>query len=81
VYVKNADAVVKKAETARAKILRPVADQFNGDRSASIQDPYDQVWHIATHLKDVSTAEMKKRAAALAAGAEKAQDKDSTESS
>jgi len=80
VYVKNADAVVKKAETAGAKILRPVTDQFYGDRSGSIQDPFGHVWHIATHVKDVSTAEMKKRAAALAAGAEKAQAKDSTES-
>ena len=80
VYVKNADAVIRKAQAAGAKILRPVTDQFYGDRSGSIQDPFGHVWHIATHVKDVSVAEMKKRAAAMAADAEKAQAKDSTES-
>ena len=80
VYVKNVDAVVKKAEAAGAKIVRPVTDQFYGDRSGSIQDPFGHIWHIATHVKDVSLAEMKKRAAAMAAEAGKSQARDSTES-
>jgi PhnB protein len=71
-YVKDVDAVAKKVVAAGAKLLRPVADQFYGDRSCSVEDPFGHVWHIATHVKDVSMREMKKRAAALASGAEKA---------
>jgi PhnB protein len=71
VYVKNAEAVVNKAVAAGAKLIRPTADQFYGDRSGSIQDPFGHVWHIATHIKDVSMKDMKKQSAALAANAEK----------
>jgi len=71
-YVKDVDAVAKKVVAAGAKLLRPVADQFYGDRSCSVEDPFGHVWHIATHVKDVSMREMKKRAAAMASGAEKA---------
>jgi len=71
-YVKNVDAIAKRVVAAGAKLLRPVADQFYGDRSCSVEDPFGHVWHIATHVKDVSMREMKKRAAALASGAEKA---------
>jgi len=67
-YVKDVDAVAKKVVAARAKLLRPVADQFYGDRSCSVEDPFGHVWHIATHVKDVSMREMKKRAAAMASG-------------
>lgn len=71
-YVKDVDAVAKKVVAAGAKLLRPVADQFYGDRSCSVEDPFGHVWHIATHVKDVSMREMKKHAAAMASGAEKA---------
>ncbi|HSV24044.1 MAG TPA: VOC family protein [Xanthobacteraceae bacterium] len=71
-YVKNVDAIAKRVVAAGAKLLRPVADQFYGDRSCSVEDPFGHVWHIATHVKDVSPREMKKHAAALASGAEKA---------
>jgi PhnB protein len=67
-YVKDVDAVAKKVVAAGAKLLRPVADQFYGDRSCSVEDPFGHVWHIATHVKDVSMREMKKRAAAMASG-------------
>lgn len=70
-YVKNVEAVANKAVAAGAKLLRPVADQFYGDRSGSVEDPFGHVWHIATHVKDVSMREMKKQAAALASGGEK----------
>lgn len=69
VYVKDADKVAKTAVAAGAKLLRPVADQFYGDRSGSLEDPFGHVWH-ATHTKDISMKEMKKRAAAMAATAE-----------
>lgn len=70
VYVKNVDAVVRKAVAAGAKLLRPVQEQFYGDRSGSLEDPFGHVWHLATHIKDISPKEMKKKAAEMAARAE-----------
>ena len=70
-YVKNADDVADRAVAAGAKMLRPVQDQFYGDRSGSVQDPFGHVWHVATHTKDISMSEMKKRAAAMASTADK----------
>jgi PhnB protein len=70
-YVVDADRVVKKAVAAGGKSLRPVADQFYGDRSGSREDPFGHVWHVATHIKDIPMKELKKRAAAMAASAEK----------
>ena len=66
-YVKNVDAVAKKAVAAGAKLVRPVTDRFYGDRSASLEDPFGHLWHVATHVKDVSLKEMKKQATTLAA--------------
>ena len=71
-YVHDVDKVAKKAVAAGAKLLRAVADQFYGDRSGSMEDPFGHVWHIATHIEDIPMKELKKRAAALAAAAEKA---------
>jgi PhnB protein len=71
-YVQDVDKVAKKAVAAGAKLLRPVADQFYGDRSGSLEDPFGHVWHIATHVQDIPMNELKKRAAAMAASAEKA---------
>ena len=70
-YVKNSDDVAERAVAAGAKMLRPVQDQFYGDRSGSVEDPFGHVWHVATHTKDISMSEMKKRAAAMASTAEK----------
>jgi PhnB protein len=70
-YVKNADDVADRAVAAGAKMLRPVQDQFYGDRSGSVEDPFGHVWHVATHTKDISMNEMKKRAAAMASTADK----------
>ena len=69
-YVQDVDRVVKKAVAAGAKVLRPVTDQFYGDRSGSLEDPFGHVWHVATHIEDIPTKELKKRAAAMAATAE-----------
>jgi len=70
-YVPDVDRVAKKAVAVGAKLLRPVADQFYGDRSGSLEDPFGHVWHVATHIKDIPMKELKKRAAAMAASAEK----------
>ena len=70
-YVQDVDRVVKKAIAGGAKVLRPVTDQFYGDRSGSLEDPFGHVWHVATHKEDIPMKELKKRAAAMAASAEK----------
>jgi PhnB protein len=47
-----------------AKALRPVTNQFYGDRSGTLEDPFGHVWTIATHVEDVAPEEMKRRAEA-----------------
>jgi len=64
-YIKDVDKVVARAVAAGAKLLRPVENMFYGDRTGSIEDPYGHQWYIATHIEDVSPAEMRKRAAKL----------------
>jgi PhnB protein len=62
-YVEDVDAVARQAVAAGAKEVRPVKDQFYGDRSGTIEDPFGHVWHIATHKEDLSPDELKRRAA------------------
>jgi uncharacterized glyoxalase superfamily protein PhnB len=62
-YVPNVDAVYQKALKAGGKSLMEPTDQFYGDRSSSVMDPAGNRWFIATHIEDVSPAELKKRAA------------------
>jgi PhnB protein len=59
-YLPDVDAVVKKATANGAKLVMPVEDQFYGDRSGHIEDPFGYRWVIATHVKDVSEEDMKK---------------------
>ncbi len=61
-YVKDVDAMVARAIAAGAKLTRPVADQFYGDRTGSLEDPFGHVWHVATHKEDLSMAELRRRA-------------------
>ena len=65
-YVEQVDVVTQKAEAAGAKILRPPKDQFYGDRTATLTDPFGHQWTVATHIEDVSPEEMQKRAVAAA---------------
>jgi PhnB protein len=67
-YVQDVDALANQAIHAGAKVVRPVKDQFYGDRSGSLQDPFGHQWHIATHVEDVPPKEVKKRAAAVGRG-------------
>jgi len=64
-YVPNVDAVYQKALKAGAASEMEPSDQFYGDRSGSVKDPAGNRWYIATHVEDVSRAELKKRAAEL----------------
>lgn len=60
-YVDDADATFARALQAGAIELRPVKDQFFGDRSGLIQDPFGHSWFIASKVDDVSPQEMQKR--------------------
>jgi PhnB protein len=62
IYVEDVDAVAKQAVAAGAKVKRPVADQFYGDRAGTFEDPYGHVWTISTHKEDVSSEEVYRRA-------------------
>ena len=63
-YVNDVDALARQATAAGAKVVRPVEDQFYGDRGGKFQDPFGHTWWLATHKEDVSPEEMK-RAEAL----------------
>jgi PhnB protein len=69
IYVEDVDALVKQATAAGAKLTRPVADQFYGDRTGGLEDPFGHAWYIATHVEDVAPEELERRAAARQAGA------------
>lgn len=60
-YVPDVDRIFEKAVAEGAKVLRPVQDQFYGDRSGFFQDPFGHLWGVATHVEDVSPQEMKER--------------------
>ena len=62
-YVEDVDATVRQAIAAGAREIRPVKDQFYGDRLGTVEDPFGHVWHISTHKEDVPADELKRRAA------------------
>jgi len=64
-YVENVDDVVAQAIDAGAKVQRPLQDQFYGDRSATLEDPFGHVWTVATHVKDVPPEELDRRIAEM----------------
>ena len=63
-YLEGVDAVFERAVKAGAKALRPVTNQFYGDRSGTLEDPFGHVWTIATHVEDVPPEELKRRSEA-----------------
>jgi PhnB protein len=65
-YVEDVDAAVARAVAAGAKLVRPVADQFYGDRTGGVEDPFGYRWFIATHKEDLTMDEIRRRAAAQA---------------
>jgi PhnB protein len=62
-YVEDVDSFVSRAVSAGAKVTRPIADQFYGDRSGGIEDPFGHKWYVSTHIKDVSNQELEAAAA------------------
>jgi PhnB protein len=67
IYVEDVDTIYPQAIAAGGTELKPLVDQFYGDRSGTLTDPYGHVWTVATHKEDVSSEEMDKRLAAMAA--------------
>jgi len=68
IYVDDVDTIFKQAIGAGGEQQKAVQDQFYGDRSGTLKDPFGHVWHVATHVEDVSPQEMEKRMAAGAHG-------------
>lgn len=60
-YVENADEVVARATEAGATVKRPLQNQFYGDRSATLEDPFGHSWTVATHIEDVTPDELRRR--------------------
>ena len=63
-YLEDVDGVFERAVKAGAKAQRPVMNQFYGDRSGTLEDPFGHVWTVATHVEDVAPEEMQRRAQA-----------------
>jgi PhnB protein len=63
VYVEDVDSVFERALAEGATSSRDVEDQFYGDRSGQFEDPFGHRWSVATHVEDVPSEEMQKRAA------------------
>lgn len=68
IYVEDVDAIFKQAIEAGGTEMKPVQDQFYGDRSGTLTDPFGHIWTVATHKEDVTPEEIDKRLAAMAAG-------------
>ena len=65
VYVDDVDGMYSQSVAAGAKSINPVEDQFYGDRTCTIEDPYGHRWFIATHKEDLTPEELNKRAEEL----------------
>jgi len=68
VYVADVDAAYGQAIALGAQPVRPVEDQFYGDRSGQFLDPWGHRWSVATHIEDVSEDEIARRAAEVMGG-------------
>ena len=69
IYVEDVDTTFKQALEAGGTETKPLQDQFYGDRSGTLTDPFGHVWTVATHKEDVSPEEMEKRLASMHTGA------------
>lgn len=65
VYFENCDAACQKAIKAGAVVRMPLQDMFWGDRYGTVEDPFGNIWALATHIEDVDVKEMKKRGAKM----------------
>ena len=65
IYVDNVDTIYPQAIAAGGTELKPLQDQFYGDRSGMLMDPFGHIWNVATHKEDVSPEEIERRLAAM----------------
>ena len=63
-YVENVDVLFDRAVRAGGKLMRPVQDQFYGDRTGTLRDPFGHVWTLATHKEDLTVEELHRRSEA-----------------
>ena len=70
IYTEDVDALFKQALAAGAKEIRPVQDQFYGDRSGILEDPSGHSWSLATHVEDLTPEEITQRLASMGPPAE-----------
>ena len=63
IYVEDVDTVFTRSLAAGAKETQPLKDQFYGDRSGTLTDPFGHSWTLATHVEDVAPEEMQRRMA------------------
>lgn len=68
IYVDDVDTMFQRAISKGAKEVKPLENQFYGDRSGTLRDPFGHVWTVATHVEDVAPEEIEKRAAAAHGG-------------
>jgi PhnB protein len=64
IYVDDVDKTYPQAIAAGGQELKALQDQFYGDRSGTLKDPFGHIWTVATHKEDVTPEEMDKRMAA-----------------
>ncbi len=64
VYVEDVDSLFNRAVASGAKVERPLSDQFYGDRSGTVEDPFGHKWTLSTHMEDLTPDEMEARAKA-----------------
>jgi uncharacterized glyoxalase superfamily protein PhnB len=64
-HVENADSAFEQAVNAGATVVRPLKDQFYGERSGTVRDPFGHEWLLGSHIEDVSTDEMQRRYTAM----------------
>lgn len=65
IYLDDVDSRVQRAVDAGCEVLRPLEDQFYGDRTATLKDPFGHQWTLATHVEDVADEEVQRRMAAM----------------
>lgn len=68
IYTEDVDALFQRALDAGAEQVRPLQDQFYGDRSGVLKDPFGHQWSIATHIEDVPHDEVRRRMDAMMQG-------------
>ena len=68
IYLENVDARFAQAIAAGATVEKPLTNQFYGDRSGTVKDPFGHRWTLATHVEDIPPDELSKRAAAAMGG-------------